>query len=118
MMGIILCIRALEAALERRTVEWQAALAERSIAHAAAEERQQAGLAAAAERDAQAQACIQALTQQLERSNDNLLQVGAPTAAVAGVNPTTVLPCHAVTVLGRVRPCCGALNRVWHLRCR
>lgn len=69
------CSRTLEAALERRTVEWQAALAERSIAHAALEDRQQAGTASAAERDAAAQACIEALTQQLEQSNDQLLQV-------------------------------------------
>lgn len=74
-MSATLCFRALEAALERRTIEWQAALAERGISHAAAQERQQADYAAAAERDGEAQQCVAALTQQLERSNDQLLQV-------------------------------------------
>ena len=71
--------RVLEVALQRRTIEWQAALAERSIAHVAAEDGRQANATAATERDAEAQACIDALTQQLESSNDNLLRVGQET---------------------------------------
>lgn len=64
----------MEAALERRTIEWQAALAERSAAHVALEARQQAAGGAAAERDALYQQRVADLTQQLQKSNDQLLQ--------------------------------------------
>ncbi len=64
----------MEAALERRTIEWLAALAERSAAHAALEARQQAAGRAATERDALYQQRVADLTQQLQKSNDQLLQ--------------------------------------------
>lgn len=72
-----LVIRAMEAALERRTIEWQAALAERVAAHAAAEERQSVAAEAAAGQDALYQERVADLTQQLDKSNAQLLQASS-----------------------------------------